>query len=386
MDSKKQYSIAMVLFTSGIDYDDRIRKEILSIQKLYNNVSFKIFAVEEGKNREESGVTSYGVPYRIPYLKTREKYKSGTHTLQKAWDFYKSIKYDLNDYDALWCADYQTFLFVLLASNKPIVWDLHEIPHIFLSNPIKKSLFYVLEKKANVIIHANKARLDYLHNIGLASHLDKHYFLRNYPQINEIDQEYDEDYEKFSTWVGEDRCVYLQGITNSERADVESIEAVLRIEKLKAVVVGRILDNQMKQFEERFGKDELQQRVYFTGQLKQLKTPQYIRKCFIALVFYKNNSINNWLCEPNRLFQNVLNGNPVVVGNNPPMKEFVEMGGFGISVDSDGTDSEKITMGIRYVTEHYVEIKENIKNNSRFVYWDSQETTIKKIIEKFLCN
>lgn len=91
MDKNKHYNIALVLYTHGLDYDDRIRKEILSIKSLYSNVDFKIFAVEP-KNREEEGITSYGVRYRIPYLKSREKYASGTHTVQKAWDFYKAIK------------------------------------------------------------------------------------------------------------------------------------------------------------------------------------------------------------------------------------------------------------------------------------------------------
>ena len=67
MDKSKQYKIALVLYTHGLDYDDRIRKEMLSVKALYPNVSFKVFAVEP-KNREEEGITSYGVPYRIPYL------------------------------------------------------------------------------------------------------------------------------------------------------------------------------------------------------------------------------------------------------------------------------------------------------------------------------
>ena len=146
MDNNKQYRIALVLYTRGIDYDDRVRKEILSIQGLYPNVSFKIFAVET-KNREENGVSSYGVPYRIPFLKSREKYASGTHTLAKAWDFYNTIRKDLKSFDAVWCADPETFIFVLMVSGKPILWDLHELPMALMGNPIKKSLFHFLERK-----------------------------------------------------------------------------------------------------------------------------------------------------------------------------------------------------------------------------------------------
>ena len=169
----------------------------------------------------------------------------------------------------------------------------------------------------------------------------------------------------------------------ANRADVESIEAVLSIKDLKAVVVGKILSDRMAVFEERFGKD-FKERVFFTGQVKQLKTPQYIKQCFTALVFYKNSSPNNWFCEPNRMFQNVINGNPVVVGSNPPMKEYVELNGFGISVDTDGSDVEKIVEGLKQVIANYNEYKKNVQGLSDQMMWNSQNGTIREIVEKFL--
>lgn len=375
----KQLKIAMVLFTSGIDYDDRIRKEMLSIQKIDTNVSFKIFAVEDGKNREESGMSAYGIPYRIPYLKTRDKYASGTHTIAKAWDFFTSIKNDLKEFDAIWCADCETFLFVLLLSGKPIIWDHHELPFIFMRNPIMKTLFKLLERKVTVMVHANEARLNYLYEKGYISHMEKQFVLRNYPQFNEIDSAYDDAYHTFCNWLGDNKCVYLQGISDASRADIESIEAVLSIPNLRGVVVGYISNVRMQAFIDKFGEKKLMERIYFTGRVKQLKTPQYIRKCIMGLVFYKNTQPNNWYCEPNRLFQIVNNGNPVVVGANPPMKEFVEAGGFGISVETDGSDARIIAEGISDILSNYDKYKKNIKINGSTALWDSQEGIIMNI-------
>ena len=382
MEKDKQYNVALVLFTHGIDYDDRIRKEILSSQKLNPNVSFKIFAVENGKNREETGVSSYGVPYRIPYLKSRDKYPSGSHTLAKAWDFYKTIKDDLKSFDAIWCADPETFMVVLMITGKPIVWDLHELPLAFMHNPILKTLFKFLERKVNVMIHANQSRLDYLKEIGLVKHLEKQFVLRNYPQFNEIDDEYDETYSDFVAWKGVYNCVYLQGLNNDSRAAAESIKAVLAIKELKGVVVGGFDDQIKLRLIEEYGAEYLESRIRFIGRVKQLKTPQYIRQCCLGLVFYKRTSPNNWYCEPNRLFQNVINGNPVVVGNNPPLKEFLKDNFYGISVDTDGSNVEKIIEGIDYVLKNYNTYKKNISENSDFTLWDSQNPIIKKIIEK----
>lgn len=383
MDSNKHYKIALVLYTQGLDYDDRIRKEILTIQELYPNVSFKIFAVEP-KNKEKEGVTSYGVPYRIPYLKTRDKYPSASHSLAKALDFYKSIKKDIRSFDALWCADVETFPFVLLTKGMPILWDHHELPERFIRSFYLKLLYKRLERRCKVVLHANKPRLDYLNELGLVSNIKKHFVLRNYPDFNEIDSEYDETYHRFIQWLGDSKCVYLQGLMGEKRADVESIGAVLAVSELKAVVVGKVSDNRMRVFEEQFGKDVLEERVFFTGQQKQLKTPQYIRKCLMSLVFYKNTSMNNWYCEPNRLFQNIINGNPVIVGNNPPMKELVEQYGVGVCANTDGRDQCMITNAIHKTLASLDVIKKNIETNKNQWLWGSQNNTIKEIVNEFL--
>lgn len=371
--------VALVLYTQGLDYDDRVRKEILSIIEINPNITFKIFAVEP-KNREEEGVTSYGIPYRIPYLKTREKYPSATHKIAKTWDFYKTIKKDLDCFDIVWCADPETFLYVLLLKGKPIVWDLHELPEQFMGNSIKRCLFRLGEKKVTAMIHANQARLDYLIEKNLVKSLKKQFVLRNYPQFNEIDLEYDDEYYRFTKWLGEDRCVYLQGLMFESRADLESLKAVLSFSGLKAVVVGNIQPRRMEVFQEEFGR-ELGKRVFFTGQIKQLKTPQYIRKCFMSLVFYKNTAANNWLCEPNRLFQNLNNGVPVVVGNNPSLKDIVEKYNVGVCANTDGSDVVEIQTAMKKLIKDYDLFKKNTDLYHDEWLWQSQEGVIKQILD-----
>ena len=382
MIKNKDYKVALVLYTTGVDYDDRIRKEIVSIRQLYPNISFKIFAITPD-NKAEEGVTSYGVPYKIPYLKSRDIYAPNTHALAKSWDLYKTIKKEIRKFDAVWCADTQVFLTVLLTWGKPLVWDLHELPLSLMGSPVKRSLFRMAERKTKVTIHANEPRLKHLEEIGLIKDDRKQFVLRNYPQFDEIDSDYDEQYHKFEEWLGEEKCVYLQGLNDENRADIESVEAVLAFSELKAVIIGKIYDERKKIMEKRFG-EELYKRCYFTGQIKQLKTPQYIRKCCMSLVFYKNSSPNNWYCEPNRLFQNLMNGNPVVVGNNPPMKELVEKYGVGVCADTDGSDVVKIIAAIKSLNKNINEITTRVQACKNNWHWDSQETIMKEIVNKWL--
>jgi hypothetical protein len=382
MDKYKHYNIALVLYTQGLDYDDRIRKEMLSVMEIYPNVVFKIFAVES-KNREEEGVTSYGVPYRIPYLKTRDKYPSATHKLAKAFDFYRSIKKDLKKFDAIWCADIETFLFVLFI-RKPILWDLHELPSAFMRGTIQKTLFKCLERKVKVMVHANEPRLEYLKELGMIKHPNKQHVLRNYPQFNEIDSEYDNLYQDFVKWKGEDRCVYLQGLSQLDRAPYETVASVLESPGLKAVVIGGFNDSVLKRLNDTYGVETVKQRVFFTGRIKQKKTPQFIHQCFATMVFYQKEDMNNYYCEPNRLFQNLINGNPVVVGCNPPMKDVVERFDVGIVLKSDGTDLNDNKDGLRMLMTNYDHYKVNLKTAKKSLLWDNQNEEIRVIVNELL--
>lgn len=381
MDLTKNYKVAMLLYTAGLDYDDRIRKEILSIQELYSNISFKIFAVD-AKNREEEGVTSYGVPYRVPYLTTRDKYKSGTHTLAKAWNFYQSVKDEIKNYDAVWCADVETFLFVLLTRNKPLVWDLHELPTRFMHKKPMKWLFRHLESRCKAMVHANEQRLQYLIETGYVRHKERNFVLRNYPQFNETDNEYDETYKLFSEWLGEDKCVYLQGINAADRADVESINAVLAVNGLKGVVVGYTRPELLELLQKEHTLEELKGRLFFTGRVKQLKTPQYIQKCLMGMVFYKNTGMNNWYCEANRFFQNIINGSPVVVGQNPSLREAVNTYKIGVVAETDGCDSREIYVAINKLLDNYKEYKANVDACKNTWLWNQQNETLRLIVNK----
>lgn len=41
---KEKLKVALILYTQGLQYDDRIRKEIMTLSRL-NNIEFEIFAL-----------------------------------------------------------------------------------------------------------------------------------------------------------------------------------------------------------------------------------------------------------------------------------------------------------------------------------------------------
>jgi len=386
MNNNKHHRIALVINTDGLEYDDRVRKEIISTQKLFPNVEFKIFAIIGGKenNKDTEGVTSYGTPYKTYYLKSREKYKNGEKDFRKLFEFTHKVLPDIKGYEAVWFAEITGALTLMFARNKYILWDLHEIPSLFFGNIITKCALKYIFHKCNVVLHANPARIDYIKGLGLISDPSKHIALRNYPNFDDVDTEYDKKYFDCKEWINGRRCVYLQGLFADRRSPIETISAIMNTPDLIAIVVGPFDNEILDKLYDKYGKNALNERVRFIGQIPQLKIPQYVLLCRFSLIFYKNVSANNYYCEANRFYQSIVLGVPVVCGNNPSMREIIEKYGVGISIDDDGSSIDEITKGIETLMNNESEIRTNISNNKNQFLWDSQEPIISEAISKFI--
>lgn len=386
MNSVESHKIALVISTDGLEYDDRVRKEILSIQKLFPNVSFKIFAIIGGKenNKKTEGVTSYGTPYKTYYLKSREKYKNGQKDYIKLFEFTFKVLPDIRSFEAVWFAEITGGLALMLSHNKYMLWDLHELPALFFKNRITKLALKFLFHKCNVVLHANNARIDYMKGLGLISDPSKHYAIRNYPNFEDIDSEYDQKYYDCKEWINGRNCVYLQGLFAERRAPFETISAVIDTSNLLAIVVGPFDKSVLAKLNNKYGENKVAERIRFIGPVPQLKIPQYLQLCYFSLVFYKNVSANNYYCEANRFYQSIILGIPVVCGNNPPMKEIIDKYGVGVSINDDGSNIEEIKNGISKLFAHESEIRTMISINKNLFLWESQEATLKKAFLSFI--
>ena len=372
--------IALVIKTEGLEFDDRVRKEILSVQRLYPNIKFKIFAMLPS-NKEAEGVTGYGVPYKSVFIPAREKYPSSTKVYLKGWQFYKAIKNDLKKFDAVWVANMDAFFVTTFVKTKHLLWDLHELPYQLFGSKWKRKLLKYTLHRCDVVVHANPQRAEYMKSINLIEDMTKHFALRNYPDFADFDQTHDEVFRQFLAWKEDRKCVYLQGLNGDWRAAYESIAAVMRYKELIAIVVGGFDVNIKEKLQNDFGQ-ELNERIRFIGKIPQLKIPQYVEQCFMSLVFYKNIRPNNWYCEANRFYQAVVLGVPVVVGNNPSMRELVQTYSFGVSIDDDGRDIEKITAGIKELIENYEVYRQNVIAHRQLLAWDNQDNIVQEIINK----
>ena len=80
---------------------------------------------------------------------------------------------------------------------------------------------------------------------------------------------------------------------------------------------------------------------------------------------------------PNKLFQSLASGVPVIVADNPDMANFVRKNDYGIVT----RNIEDIDIQIEKNSDNLFKFRDNIYNDRLQFFWDSEFHKIKKIYE-----
>ncbi len=359
--------IAFVARTVGLEYDDRIRKECITLKK---NADIKLF-VNFADNREEEGITSYGIPYKSFKLKTRDKLPSSKFLLIKAIDFYFSVKNELKLFDLVWAHEEYAFMFPLFSKKNKCIWDLHEIPYRFQRLGMR-FIFNVIESKSKKLIHANEYRIKYLTNNKIIKLPVKHVFIRNLPDnifIHSVEK--DKKYPDFIKWLNGSNYAYLQGLAVPKRHPLNTIELIMQTPNLKAIVIGDFDLGSLQILKGKYGV-KLDDKIYFKGKVDQLSIPFYLRNALFSIILYDIKTANNRYCEPNRLYQSIALGIPVLVGCNEPMKDLVDKYSYGVSMDTDGHNLNELHNALKKLLRDYQFYKNNTLEYGKAIIWDEK--------------
>jgi len=357
-------NIAVIAKTRGLEFDDRIRKECIALSKKYHVTIFVVF----DDNRQEEGITSYGIKYKSFRIKTRDILPQSKFLLIKAFEYYLKVIVHLKEFDLFWAHEEYTFLFPLLAKKNKCIWDLHETPDKF-NNYLMRKVFHYIEKKSYKIIHANNYRINHLKKIHIIKDLKKHTYLNNFPDLKFLQStKENSNYQQFQNWLDGSNYIYLQGLSFVGRYPINTIESVIETNS-KAVVVGEIESGSLKYLNKKH--PNLDSFIYFTGMVNQLEITKYIINSQLTIIMYDSSSANELYCEPNRLYQSIGLNKPVITGNNPPMKDIVEKYGLGLSLENDGSKKSEIIEAIEELNESYDLYKKNLlKHSKKFIWQD----------------
>ncbi len=363
----------MIIFTSSLDYDERIRKEVLSIGNL-SSTDVTIFASEELPSKNPVGnATVVNPPFLIP---NREWIPI---KLLKITELFLRLifRFSFKNYDRIWLHDpIMVFLipFLKKRTKAPLIWDLHELPPpAFFNRPLLRKYFRRSADLASVIITANQERGNYMVRHDLISDFR---VLENFPMLGDRSQDTAYRDTEFEQFVDGRPFAYCQSATHPMRNFMALAKACVE-EKQCLVVPGEKNDEYRNA---RKAIDDFDNYILVLGKKPSMHLNYYLSKARYSFVFYTNKNMNNYLCAPNRLYHSLKLGIPVLVGGNPPLARIVDTYHCGVKLPGFGENSAEIADGIRKMKNHYDDFRHHSQKISGLFSWDSQESVIEEII------
>ena len=153
----------------------------------------------------------------------------------------------------------------------------------------------------------------------------------------------------------------------------------MEAKSVKAVVLGKVPEDIFKEFIMHY--PNYRQYIFFAGQVIQSDTAPFIVHSKFSIIFYSTDIPNNRYCEPNRMFQCLAFGKPVIVGCNEPMKNVVSQFGNGIVLDNDGRSMDENVKAIREMVDVYPHYVQQARNVHSSFAWESQSNVFEDIFK-----
>ena len=275
-------------------------------------------------------------------------------------------KYDYilsNDLDTL-----PACFFASTIKNTDLVYDSHELfsegPELqgrkFVQGFWRKLEDFFLPKVKNAYT-VSQSIVDFYDD----KYQNKMGLIRNVPLKNDI---LEVDEVAFPTTK---RTILYQGVLNPGRGLKPMIKALKFIDDLDLIIIGYgKVAEELKAF---VSEEKMNERVHFLGRISRDKLFNYTKKATLGMVLEEPLGLSFQYSLPNKLFDYIHAGIPIVAGNLPEITRIIEEHKVGVIVDD--YSPEKIALAINNLLNDAVllsEIKENQQKAKELLCWEKE--------------
>jgi glycosyltransferase involved in cell wall biosynthesis len=297
----------------------------------------------------------------------------------RLWFFIRKNRASLlvaNDLDTLWPNNY-----FARKRNIPLVYDSHEIfcevPEL-QHTPLKKKIWESLEKKI-----VPKLKYCITVNQSIANWFNKKYgtdfkIVRNIPDKINVDSirtrhELGLPFDK--------KIILLQGAgINIQRGAEEAIDAMQWVEDATLLIIGG--GDAVKNLEVRIKNAEWSDRVKMLPKMKPEELYQYTCNADIGLSLDKDTNINYRFSLPNKLFDYVNAGVPMLASALPEVQGFVDRYSVGVCIKSHDPQHIAEMMNFMLHAPDYATWKANTKNAAEENSWQKEKKVWLDMLDK----
>jgi len=283
--------------------------------------------------------------------------------------------------DVLLANDLDTLPANFLASKfrrKPLVYDSHEyfteVPEL-INRPRVQKIWQWMEQKMVPKIKYAYTVCDSIARVYSKKYGTPFKVVRNVPFGNSASPAEKEE--------GKEKIILYQGAVNVGRGLGKAILAMKNIEGAKLIIAG---DGDIKpQLEKQVQKENLQNKIEFTGRLGIDELAQLTPQADLGLSIEEDLGLNYRFTLPNKLFDYIQAQVPVLVTNLPEMAAIVkqyQIGEITPSLEAKAL-AEKIKDAL-FNENARKTWKKNLKTAAKELVWENEEKVLQKILGRFL--
>jgi alpha-maltose-1-phosphate synthase len=394
--------ILMVLF-KDIDYDARVQREAIALAETGYQVTIcclnefdtdppflhnliKIYKLAISTKQAKKGIASgssrkptvLAKMVRHPLIKlAKDQYAS--------YEFYKKVKITMESetIHAIHCHDLNTLdTGKRLAEHfhSKLIYDSHELFNEMTGrNAVDRRFGYALEAK--LMKHIDRFITV---NPYLIDKFSKRYgklppsiYLQNIPLLGLEQERKNAHYFHHLYGIPTDRIILLyQGGFSRNRGIELCVKSMNQLPDHYHLVLlgdGDIKEALMQLVEG----EKLTSRVHFHPKVPPSEILSLTKEADIGLVMYENVSENNYYSTPNKIFEYMLMGLPVVSSNHPGKAYLLEEYDFGVAVDEN---EEAIVKGIEAIQQRSNYYVQKCDEASKVLNWPNES---KKLIHLY---
>ena len=378
--TKVQHFLKTVAYRS----DGRVLKWVKSLQK---HGYFSIVSVVEDSNQNKKE-QSDGAAIEYESLSWRKFFKQRNGYPVKIIEYLlktiKSLRRH-DDVDILIFHDVQQYLnlifvlFLRIGRKKFVVWDVHELPHdILMRFYLTRFFLKSILERIDLIIYTNNERRDYMiDKIGFDD-TGRCFVLNNYPDTFFNRSAPQQLPEHVRNWLGEERFILWMGAANKARNFDTFIQAYDKFKSnFKLIIIGKIDEIFRNEIDALAERDRV-----FNDFVPQVDIIKYVDNAYFSVVLYNDRSMNNFLCEPNRLYQLINRGVPCIVGHNPTLSRVITSNEAGIVLPDSGTDARSMIGAFDEMILKREVFYDKIRDNDGMYSWDEQFDVLGEMINR----
>lgn len=173
--------------------------------------------------------------------------------------------------------------------------------------------------------------------------------------------------------------ILYQGAVNVGRGVEEAIEALPSLPDCRLTVVG---DGDMMDAARKMATDKgVDDRVTFTGRKPFGELAPYMASADLGLVFMKNTSLNQYYALPNRLFDFIQAGLPILGNNIPETSRLIRGHDLGLCIENvDATSIAQAVSDIKSHPDHLATWRANMKALAPSLTWEADAAQLAEVL------